>query len=266
MHSKDRYWPVVAGIWFGLTLLFLATLLGIFSSFDFSLPELIHRVDWLSLNTYAQITLFLALLTAIYRFGFQYAVLARRRERCRRLALAGDDNAMPIASSALDLSQESTADAMRHEPLVLRWANGNIVTASLEGLRWQRSRKRDVLLPWSEARLLELWESQSPAPRKKDDIFEYGYCLYASRNKYVEWTDAPESQITGERLSWEQKEQLQEALLATVTAHTHLPLRVVPKRHSERDQRRPMTFRQKISLAGLGLGLLIAAFPLGTGI
>jgi len=122
MHSKDRYWPVVAGIWFGLTLLFLAALLGIISSFDFSLPELIHGVDWLSLNTYAQITLFLALLTAIYRFGFHYAVLARRRERCRRLALAGDDNAMPIASSALDLSQESTADAMRHEPLVLRLA------------------------------------------------------------------------------------------------------------------------------------------------
>ena len=76
----------------------------------------------------------------------------------------------------------------------------------------------------------------------------------------------PESQIAGERLSWEQKEQLQEALLATVTAHTHLPLRVVPKRPSARDQQIPMTFRQKISLAGLGLALFLAAIPLGAGI
>jgi hypothetical protein len=122
------------------------------------------------------------------------------------------------------------------------------------------------LLAWSEAHLLEVWNSQGLTPSKKDAIFQYGYCLYVSANKYVEWTDAPESQIAGERLSWEQTEQLQEELLAIVTAHTNLSLRVVPKRHSERDQRRPMTFRQKISLAGLGLGLLIAAFPLGTGI
>ncbi len=266
MHSKDRYWPVVAGIWFGLTLLFLATLLGIIVSFDFSLPELIHGVDWLSLNTYAQITLFLALLTAIYRFGVQYAVLARRRERIRRQALAGDEDAMPAASSTNDSSPETTAETLQHEPLTLRWANGNVVTASQEGLHWQRPKKRDVLLAWTEARLLEVWEAQALTPRKKDAIFEHGYCLYASANKYVEWTDAPESQIAGERLSWEQKEQLQEALLANVTAHTSLLLRVVPKRHSEQDQQRPMTLRQKISLAGLGLGLFIASIPLGAGI
>src|SRR6185437_11562056 len=41
---------------------------------------------------------------------------------------------------------------------------------------------------------------------------------------------------------------------------------VVPKRQSERDQQRPMTFRQKISIAGLGFALFLAAFPLGAGI
>src|SRR6185312_2842470 len=115
MHSKDRYLTVVAGIWFGLTLLFLAALLGIFSSFDFSLPELIHGVDWLSLNTYAQITLFLALLTAMYRFGVEYAVLARRRERGRRLALAGDEDVMPAASSTIELSPETSAEDLQRE-------------------------------------------------------------------------------------------------------------------------------------------------------
>src|SRR6185437_16974294 len=45
-----------------------------------------------------------------------------------------------------------------------------------------------------------------------------------------------------------------------------LLLRIVPKPHSELDQQRPKTSRQKISLAGLGLALFFAAFPLGAGI
>ena len=164
MHSKDRYWPVVAGIWFGLTLLFLAALLGIISSFDFSLPELIHGVDWLSLNTYAQIMLFLALLTAIYRFGFHYAVLARQRERCRRLALAGDSSAMSLASSQPDMPMWGLADVTQREPLKLSGANGATVNATADGLLWRRPKKRDIMIAWDEARLLELWEARDIAP------------------------------------------------------------------------------------------------------
>ncbi len=260
MHSKDRHWPIT--FWL---LVFEVSLVPRFFVVGYILPgetpqQMLSMVDWASSDTCGNVFIVLAvagLLLTLTRYGFQM----RRRERIRKQALAGDDDAMPIASSTLDLSQDVIAEAREREPLTLRWTNGNVVTASQKGLRWERPRKRDVLLPWSEARLLELWESQSPAPRKKDVIFEYGYCLYASRNKYIEWTDAPESQVAGEPLSWDQKVALQEELLAVVAARTNLPLRVVPQRHSERDQQRPMTFRQKISIVGLGVRSLHRGLP-----
>ena len=265
MHSRDRRWPIVFAI---VTLLLTISPIAygiLFIPTGESLQWMISQIDWSSMNTCVNvysIVLATTLIWTLTRFGVQ----ARWRERIRRQVLAGDESAMPAASSTVDLSPEASAEALQHEPFTLLWANGNVITASQEGLHWQRPKKRDVWLAWSEARLLEVWESQALTPRKKDAIFEYGYCLYASASKYIEWTDAPESQIAGERLTWEQKERLQEALLTTVTAHTSLPLRVVPKRRSARDQRRPMTFRQKISLAGLGLALFIVSIPLGAGI
>lgn len=262
MHSKDRRWPIT--IWL---LVFEVSLVPTFFIVGYIFPgetpqQMLSGVDWASSDTCGNVFFVLSvagLLLTLTRFGVQ----ARRRERIRRQALAGDEDAMPVASSTNDLFPEASAETLQNEPLTLRWANGYVVTATQEGLRWQRPRKRAVLLPWGEARLLELWESQGPP---KDDIFEYGYCLYASRNKYVEWTDTPESQFAGERLSWDQKVALHEELLAVVAAHTNLPLRVVPKRQSEQDQPEQMSVRQKISLAGLGLALFFAAFPLGAGI
>jgi hypothetical protein len=265
MHSRDRRWPVA--FWFlGFELSISPIVLVIFYILTGETPQqMLSTVDWSSWDTCVNgyfVLVVAGILLTLTRFGLQ----ARRRERIRAQALAGDDNAMPVATPTLDLSQHVIAEATEREPLTLRWANGSVVTASQEGLRWQRPRKRDVLLLWSEARLLELWESQSPALSKKEEIFEYGYCLYASRNKYVEWTDAPESQIPGARLSWEQKVQLQEELVAIVAARTDLTLRVVPKTSGSHNGRKRLTFRDKISHASVALGLFLAAFPLGAGI
>ena len=139
-----------------------------------------------------------------------------------------------------------------------------MITATAEGLLWQRSRKRDVQLTWNEARLFEIWERSVLDAGDKDEIFEHGYCLYARPRKYIEWTDAPESQVAGERLSWEQKDRLQKELLAIVSARTRLPLRIVANGHrTQTEKRRRISGMALLTFAFM---LLLAAFPLAAGI
>jgi hypothetical protein len=266
MHSKDRHWCAFALVFGSMLAFCLALLFALFALSDYSLQEVVSGIDWSSSETYLTILTFVALGVAFVRFFIHYAVLARRREACRMKALTGISDAMPAASPQPEAPLWATVDVLEldHEPLTLRWANGSTITASRDGLLWRRPKKRDVLLAWSEARLLELWEAHGVAPRKKDDIFRYGYCLYATADKYVEWTDAVDIQIAGERKSWKQKERLQEELLAIVTAHTRLPLRVVARRRGS--QRQKNGFFSQFSLEGVLFFLAIPVVPLGTSV
>jgi hypothetical protein len=205
-------------------------------------------------------------MAIFYLALLSFTLRARRRERSRAQALAGDVRAMPVASIKLEAPEQAAREDVTREPFTLQWADGSVITATAEGLLWQRPRKRGVLLTWNEARLFEIWERSFLDAGTKYEIFEHGYCLYARPRKYIEWTDAPESQVAGERLSWEQKDQLQKELLIIVSARTRLPLRIVANGHSTQnsaEKRRRISVMALLTFAFL---LLLAAFPLATGI
>ncbi|HEX5546743.1 MAG TPA: hypothetical protein VFX24_04985 [Ktedonobacterales bacterium] len=225
----------------------------------------VEQINWTSLQTYGDLLSFTA-LTVLWITLIVFSIRARKRERRRGRALAGDSAAMPLASDVLQLPPVAPLDDPSPEPLTLHWADDSIVVATTEGLRWQRPKKRDVFIPWHEARLFEVWEGTSMGEDKRHktwnaEIFEYGYCLYASMRRYIEWTDAPTGSTEGEQLSWEQKTRLQQELQAYITARTHLPLRVA---------RQAQVAPQKISVLSwfltLSVWLMLAGIPITTAI
>jgi hypothetical protein len=265
MHATDRQWPIVIGWVIAMLAIFPVVFAVAYALTGISIQQMVSRVDWLSWDTCGNVYIVIVVLIYLVIFLIRYGFQARRREQRRTRALAGDVSAMPIVSALGDRSSEASADALSREPLALRWNNGDAITATAEGLRWQRSRRCAVSLVWSEARLLERWHGRFPAQRKMPEIAEYGYCLYASARKYIEWTDAPSGQAPGERLSWKEKEQLQETLLAIVTAHTHLPLRTATNPESAQDtQGQRRRFLRRFSLAGAAFVLAMILFPFAT--
>lgn len=267
MHAKDRQWPFVIGWVIAMLTIFPAAFIAVYALTGISIQQMVSRVDWLSWETCGNVYIVIVVLIYLVIFLIRYGFQARRREQRRMRALAGNESAMPVVSAPGDLSPEASADALSHEPLTLRWNNGDTITATVEGLRWERPRKRAVSLAWSEARLLERWHMSASVARKKPEIAEYGYSLYASARKCIEWTDAPAGRVPGERLSWKEKEQLQEALLTLVMAHTRLPLRAAAAPDSSQDfpgERR--RFLRGLSLAGTSLVLMLVLIPLATGV
>ena len=259
MHSKDRQWPLIFGFAVMLLAIFPIEFVLEYALAGISIQQMVSTVDWYSWNNCSIVILIVAgaiFVATLIRYGFQ----ARRREQRRARALDGNASAMPVVS---DLSPESSADALSHVPLTLHWNNGDVIMATTEGLRWQRPRRRAVSLAWTEARLLERWERGILGARKKPEIAEYGYCLYASARKYIEWTDAPAGQVPGDHLSWKEKEQLQHTLLTLVMAHTQLPLRTTANPESE-DAQRQRRFLGGFSLAGSAFVLATVLFPLAT--
>jgi hypothetical protein len=271
MHSIDRHWPVMFVPVIVVLAMLLVAYIVLYGLTGESPQWMISRIDWLSWNTCLNV--YIAVIGAIFGWGsILYGLRARRRERIRMRALAGDVSAMPVVSSSANLSLEATTDAMRDEPLTLHWSDKSVVTASQDGLRWQRPKKRDVVILWSEAHLLERWKPYHLFRREKPDpkapeIIAYGYCLYGRGNAFIEWTDAPESQAAGERLSWERKQRLEEELLSIVTAHTRLPVRSMGSPISSQDtQGKQSRSLRGISLYGSILVQVIVLIPLVTGI
>lgn len=262
MHSKDRYWPLIVCVDFLLLVVF-PVILGAGSALGIlSLWETIAQVEWASLDTWGQL---FGLLPIACGFGFfaWYAFQARRRELFRKRALAGDKRTMVVATT---VNNQLGAKALTEEPLALRWNKGYIVSATINGLLWQRPKKRDVLVAWSDARLLKRWECKW-AHQDKTDIFEYGYRLYIDSRKFIEWTDAPERQLSGESdISWEQKDALQSQLLAIITARTNLPVRFIESSSGTQKKRGKRRRFGWVALVNLALFLLFAGVPLTTGV
>lgn len=265
MHSRDRRWPIVY-----LPLVALIPVIVVILVFPTSLVTMAEQIDWTSLETYANLMALIAWIV-FCSVAVVASFRARQREQRRAGAIAGDETAMPLASIELDLpSITSAADAMR-EPLTLRWADSSIIVATGEGLLWRRTRKRDILIVWHEARLFETGERFSPnenekTKAKRAEIFQYRYCLYANMRKFIEWTDAPTSSTTGEQLSWQQKDHLQRQLLAMVHARTSLPLREVARISSGQVPADNPGHLRWIYLLHLALLLPFAAIPLTTGV
>lgn len=265
MHSRDRRWPIMFVMVGVLLAMFPALYVALYRLVGEAPQWMVSPIDWSSLNTWQNLYIVVVAIIFLLKSA-PYTLRARRRERSRAKALAGDVRAMPVASIKLEAPEQAAREDITHKPFALRWANDSVITATEEGLLWQRPKKRDVQLTWNEARLFEIWERSFLDAGTKYEIFEHGYCLYARPRKYIEWTDAPESQVAGERLSWEQKDQLQKELLIIVSARTRLPLRIVANGHSTQnsaEKRRRISVMAPLTFAFL---LLLAAFPLATGI
>lgn len=266
MHSRDRYWPVACLVVVILLPIFPVMFAINYELTGISIQQMVSAVDWSSMDTCGQIYLvvgYLALIVALARYGVQ----ARQREQRRARAVAGDESAMQVVNWPRDLSAEEAAGTIGDQPLTLRWASNSTITATAQGLLWRRPKKRDVLLAWKDARLLERWEYRGQFARKNEPINQYGYCLYASASKFVEWTDVPESQVSHERLTWKQKERLQVDLLAIVRAHTGLPLHVIgtDRGVAGQNQKENRRFLFGISLTGLAILFVLVCIPLTTG-
>lgn len=261
MHSRDRRWPIV---FLGLIVLIpIAVLLFILPE---SLVTFVEQINWSSPQTYSNLLAFIG-LTALWITIIVASIRAQQREQRRARALAGDYAAMPLASDVLELPPFASTDHATRKPLTLYWADDSIITATAEGLLWQRPKKRDVFIQWHEARLFEVWEGGVIREDEKDktqkaEIFQYGYCLYASMRRYIEWTDAPSGSVVDEQLSWEQKTHLQQELLAYISARTQLSLRVarqVPAKET--------SWWKILSLTqSLTLMLILAGIPITTAI
>lgn len=257
MHSRDRYWR---GMFLGpIALVLIAAVLIVMPE---SLMTFVEQINWTSLQTYSNLWPFIG-LSPVWIGMIVISVRAQKRERRRARALAGDTAAMPLASDVLQLPSLASTSVTTLEPLTLCWGDGSVIIATAEGLRWQRPKKQDIFIPWHKAHLFEVWEGSFIKEDEREktwkaEIFEYGFCLYASMRKYIEWTDAPTGSTDGEQLSWEQKDHLQQVLLTYISARTQLPLRVV----------RQVPAKETLwwRLYALAMYLIIAAFPVVTAI
>ena len=265
MHSQDRHWRATSLVLTGLVALGLAVLSGLFTLSDFSLPTMLQMIDGSSCSTWWTIFSFAAFAALIPYFVKHYVVLAGQREQCRKLALTGDYNAMPIVKAQVDESLAARESAAQTEPLTLRWRNGENIAATTASLLWRRRHKRDVVLAWGEARLLERWDARNISKYDKVSVIQYGYCLYANCRKFIEWTDAPEDRNNGQDLSLEQQQRLHEEFLAIVMARTGLPLRAVA-RGGKPAPRQKSDLLSRFSLSSAAFVLAIPSLPLATAI
>lgn len=256
MHSKDRRWLLI--FWGLIALVPMAV--GVFVLPE-SLVAVVEQINWTSLQTYGNLLSYTA-LAVLWITLIVFSIRAWKRERRRGRALAGDTAAMPLASDVLQLPPVAPSDVAASEPLTLHWADDSVIVATTEGLRWQRPKKRDVFIPWHEARLFEVWEGSSIREDErqktwKAEIFEYGYCFYASMRRYIEWTDAPTGSTEGDQLSWVQKTHLQQELQAYIAAKTQLPLRVA--RQSRADMQKVPVWSWFLTLS---VWLILAGIPI----
>jgi hypothetical protein len=267
MHSRDRRWPIII-----LALVALVPIAIVLIVLPESLVAVVKQINWTSLRTYGDL-LSCSALTVFWIILIVFWIRARKCERRRARALAGDTAGMPLASDVLQLLPIAHSDVATSEPLTLRWADDSVIVATARGLRWQRPKNRDVFIHWHEARLFEVWEGSvikedERGQTGKAEIFEYGYCLYASMRRYIEWTDAPTGSTEGEQLSWEHKTHLQQELQAYITAKTRLPLRVACQSQADMQKKSVWSWFLTLSIwfLTLSIWLMLAGIPITTAI
>ena len=101
MHSRDCRWPAGFAVVAVLLVMFLVAFIIPYGLTGESLQWLISQIDWSSLTTWQN--LYLLVVVAIFCLtSLSFTLRARRRERARVKALAGDVSAMSAASITLE--------------------------------------------------------------------------------------------------------------------------------------------------------------------
>ena len=215
MHSEDRTWrqSVYAAIYFPVGFLLLA--IGALTLFiPGETAKMMAEISSLSPQSFLTLLFCFAIYSFISLMFLSIAVPARRRERLRVRAIAGDTSAMPLAIAQ---PKRQSASEVSDEPVTLQWKRwGKVasITATSEGIVGHHAPRKEVSLEWDEIRLIEQWQATSN---------RMGYCLYANDDRFIEWR-------IGKRFSDPVRElvgQRHDALLALVSAHTRLPIRTL---------------------------------------
>lgn len=207
----------------------------------------------LDLSTFFTLISLLGGAIWLWRLGWR----GRAHEQARQRALAGDTLAIPPADIPLDTDEEAPAT---HLPLVVSWHLAHTssvaytITADDQGVTWRRPGKPDLLMPWDQARLLEVWNGGTGSGGR---YFWRGYTLYSPTAR-VEWQEYPASytQAVPDGIARDELAQRQRALLALIHARTGLTPRTFDAAFQLKD---PSIPPRRFSLSGTAFALAIAA-------
>jgi hypothetical protein len=220
MHSYDRLWRWA--LWLARLLLIFPFLLACSAVaieaffLHLSPAHVLTIVDWSQIWPYVSLWLFAWTLPSLAKSG-------RQREQARAAALAGDLDAMLVSS--IMPHPDKTPDLSR-EPLNLVWRTRRRpsgVVATDDGLTWRRPRKRDLTIPWADAKLFEVWRFDLQSTHTAD------YCLYGGAGAYIEWVDYTEEKAphAADGAPFHEMQRRQRALLDAIAARTGLTPRTL---------------------------------------
>lgn len=127
------------------------------------------------------------------------------------------------------------------------------IIADDQGVTWRRPAKADLLIPWDQARLLEVWAGDLHTGHQH----WHGYTLYGPGVR-VEWQEYPASYIQAapDGIARDELIQRQRALLALIHARTSLTPRTFDDAFQVKDASIPP---RRFSLSGTAFALAIAA-------
>ncbi len=123
-----------------------------------------------------------------------------------------------------------------------------------QGITQRRPGKPDLLIPWDQARLLEVWDTR---PYTGGRQHWRGYTLYSAAAR-IEWQEFPASypQATPDGIARDELIQRQRALLALIHTRTGLTPRTFDDTFQLKDASIPP---RRFSLSGTAFALAIAA-------
>jgi hypothetical protein len=267
MHSSDRHTRWVAFFVALMSVLIIGPTLVALGAIDWLTSGFAPSHVWQDIN-WADVLGNLGLASLVWVL-WHYSRDARQRERLRARALAGDLAMMPeaVVPGASDLALEAP-----QLPIEYLWHGGAATTgviANEQGLVWRRPRKRDVLVPWSQARLFEVWDFSILSERLA------GYTLYGRGSEFIDWFDArtdARKKHSAEGLSFDEMRRRERILVQLITARTSLPLRTLSP-ELMRDESKPaldhtppvaaqLQLRRRLWVFALSLLALFAAVPL----
>lgn len=228
MHSLDRRWRV------GTLLLVLAAVVaGALAVWDVWSTMVIYGVYGPGVIPHLDINPFDAVGFALLLWATVAPLAgARRRERLRARALAGDLDAMPLSRVVPDQARAPDVGA---EPLVIAHVGRGVITSTGDELIFSRPRHRGIAIAWRDALLLEVWTLDTGKTERR------GYTLYG-RDAFIEW-DMPAG---GKKLA-PTEDGLRRALLDVIVAHTGLAPRTLSPKLQASSAPAPRTRRFSVS-------------------
>ncbi|HEX9038221.1 MAG TPA: hypothetical protein VF808_14660 [Ktedonobacterales bacterium] len=145
------------------------------------------------------------------------------------------ENAVARPSTSLWLAIAAPAVALEMSVAVwwwLRWRRApRGVVADASGLRWLRPGRREVFVPWNEARLFEVWCVQAGQAAEAS-----GYALFGA-NAIIQWRDYPrgKAQRAADGVDYDAMWRRSQALVQMIVARTGLAARTSAPALAARD-------------------------------